>query len=451
MNNIDHIENIYFIGIGGIGMSALARFFKSQGKNVAGYDKTATELTKALVAEDIPVIYRDAVDAVPGEFLEDKESLIVYTPAVPKDHHQFEFFMNQDYVVIKRAALLGLVTRDRFTLAVAGTHGKTTTTAILAHLLKESNAEVTAFLGGISEELNSNLMLNGDKVVVVEADEFDRSFLHLSPNIAAITSMDADHLDIYGVEEHLQASFRSFAGLVPKDGKLFVKNGLPLDGITIGIEDDSDFTAVNIKVENGAYRFDLETPNEVIKDLQFYLPGKHNLLNAITALAMAITFGSPTEDIARALYSFKGVKRRFTYKIKSENFVLIDDYAHHPAEIAAVYQAVREMHPGKKVLAIFQPHLYSRTRDFSDEFAANLSKFEEVVLLDIYPAREKPIQGITSEWLLEKIDNEKKALLAKEELYDKIKHSSAEVVVLMGAGDIGVEAEKLTKKFADES
>ncbi|MDT0684783.1 UDP-N-acetylmuramate--L-alanine ligase [Autumnicola psychrophila] len=443
MNDINNIQNFYFIGIGGIGMSALARYFNAKGRNVSGYDKTPSPLTKKLEEEGITVIYKDDIGQIPDAVISDKNSLIVYTPAIPMGHEQYNYFEKNNYDLKKRAVVLGMVTQKKLTLAVAGTHGKTTTTAILAHILKETGAKVTAFLGGISEDIQSNLIMQGDEVIVAEADEFDRSFLQLSPNIAAITSMDADHLDIYGENEQLQATFRKFASLVPANGRLFVRNGLPLEGATIGINDNADFSAINIKIENGAYNFDLKTPKETIKNLKFYLPGKHNLLNAITALAMAIEYGSPTNQLAGALYSFKGVKRRFSYKIKSDNFVLIDDYAHHPAEISAVYQAVREMHAGKKVLAVFQPHLFSRTKDFADDFAESLSKFDQVMLLDIYPARELPVEGITSAWLLDKINNENKELIQKENLSEKIKRANAEVVVMMGAGDIGEEVEKV--------
>ena len=449
MDQFKNIQNLYFIGIGGIGMSALARYFNSLGKKVAGYDKTPSVLTRTLEAEGIEVNYVDELDAIPEDFKDRDGSLIVYTPAIPKNQKQYNYFLKEEYQIKKRAVVLGMITKGTFTMAVAGTHGKTTTTAILAHLLKETGAKVTAFLGGISEDIQSNIILNGHEVMVVEADEFDRSFLNLSPNIAAINSMDADHLDIYGDPEQLTQSFKDFAALVPEDGKLFIKNGLPLTGTTLGIDDDSDYKAINITVEDGAYHFDLHTPTKIIRNLKCNLPGKHNLQNAITALAMALHFGSPTSELARALYTFKGVNRRFTYRIKSEELVLIDDYAHHPAEIAAVYQAVREMHAGKKVLAIFQPHLFSRTRDFAEDFANSLSKFDAVRLMDIYPARELPIEGITSNWLLEKIENPKKAMISKNELLEEIKNTDCEVVVMMGAGDIGeaiVEVEKALKK-----
>ncbi|ADF54113.1 MAG: UDP-N-acetylmuramate--L-alanine ligase [Zunongwangia sp.] len=450
MNNLSHIQNYYFIGIGGIGMSALARFFKSQGKYVAGYDKTASVLTKELEAEGILVTFKDDISEIPKQFKDSEKTLVVYTPAVPKENLQLQYFIEEQFILKKRAEVLGLISSNRFTLAVAGTHGKTTTTAILGHLLKETNAPVTAFLGGVSEDIQSNLILKGDEVIVAEADEFDRSFLHLSPNIAAINSMDADHLDIYGVNEHLQASFKAFAALLPKDGILFVKNGLPLEGKTIGIEDDADFSAINIKILGGNYHFDLKTPTEIIEGFTLHLPGRHNVLNAVTALAMALEYGSPAEQLRDALQSFKGIRRRFSYKIKTDQKVLIDDYAHHPAEIKAVFEAVREMYPKMKNLVVFQPHLFSRTRDFVDDFAEKLSQFDEVMLMDIYPAREKPIEGVDSQWLLEKINNPNKQLVKREELSAKIITSKAKVVLMLGAGDIGNEVETVKRALEDE-
>lgn len=451
MSSFDHIEKMYFIGIGGIGMSALARFFHSEGKHVAGYDKTGTGLTRTLEKEGIQVIYSDEVEALPSVFTEEKNTLVIYTPAIPKDHPQFNFFKAEGFTLEKRAVVLGKITKKTFSLAVAGTHGKTTTTAMLAHILKETGAKVTAFLGGISENYQSNLVMAGNEVVVVEADEFDRSFLQLSPNIAAITSMDADHLDIYGANEQLQQSFLDFSRLVPQDGTLFMKNALPLKGTSVGIEDDAEVSAENVRVENGSYYFDLRFRSERYKGFSLALPGKHNLLNAVTALAMAIEYGSPPTGLAGALASFRGVNRRFSYRIRREDLVVIDDYAHHPAEIAAVHQAVREMHPGKKVLAVFQPHLFSRTKDFAEDFAESLSRFDEIFLLDIYPAREKPMEGITSAWLLDKIDNSKKQLVQKEELSEAIKNAGADVVMLLGAGDIGEEVEKIKQNLLGEN
>jgi UDP-N-acetylmuramate--alanine ligase len=452
MKNPDHIEHFYFIGIGGIGMSALARYFRAKGAKVCGYDRTSSKLTAELEQEGIVISYADEVETIPQNILEDVEnSLVVYTPAVPKDHKQFGYFQQEAFQVVKRSELLGMVTANKYCLAVAGTHGKTTTTAILGHLLKETGAKVTAFLGGISEDIQSNLIMQGDEVVVVEADEFDRSFLRLSPNIAAITSMDADHLDIYGSKEELEKSFKEFAAKIPENGTLFVNNNLSLSGKTLGINDASDYSAKNVKIENGTYVFDLKTPSQTIENLRFNLPGNHNLLNAITALAMAIEYGSPTIDLARALYSFKGVRRRFNYKIKTDKLVLIDDYAHHPTEISAVHQAVRAMYPDKIVLAVFQPHLFSRTRDFAEDFASSLSEFDKVFLMDIYPARETPIEGITSAWLLEQIENDYKRLVSKHEIIDSIRSEYADVVVMMGAGDIGDEVESVQKALQNEA
>ncbi|WP_324721688.1 UDP-N-acetylmuramate--L-alanine ligase [Salinimicrobium sp. HB62] len=451
MGHYDNIQNIYFIGIGGIGMSALARYFHAAGKYVAGYDRTHSSLTRELQKEGIEVITSDKVEDLPNAILEDKESLIVYTPAIPLDHSQYLHFTADGYTLEKRAAVLGNLTKGHFTLAVAGTHGKTTTSTMLAHLLKETGYQITAFLGGISENYHSNLIIDGDRAMVVEADEFDRSFLRLSPNLAAITSMDADHLDIYREDSQIKDSFKSFAALVPEDGKLFFANGLPLFGTSVGVDDDADISAVNIGVKNGSYYFDLRTKEKTYKGFELSLPGKHNLQNAVTALAMAMEFGAPPGLLANAIASFKGVERRFSYRIKREDLVFIDDYAHHPAEIAAVHQAVREMHPGKKVLAVFQPHLFSRTRDFAEAFAESLSLFDELLLLDIYPAREKPIEGITSEWLLKLVKNDKKQLIQKEGISEVIKGKNAEVVVLMGAGDIGEEVEKIRKELSGEN
>ena len=432
-------------------MSALARYFNAANKKVSGYDRTATELTRQLEAEGIKVITSDKVEDLPQEIREDKGSLIVYTPAIPQEHPQYLHFTADSYAMEKRSVVLGNLTKGHFTLAVAGTHGKTTTSSMLAHLLKETGSKITAFLGGIAENFNSNLLLDGNEAMVVEADEFDRSFLKLAPNLAAITSMDADHLDIYGDDSNIKASFKEFAALVPTDGKLFFANGLPLLGTSIGIDDDADIAAVNIAVKNGSYHFDLRTGKNIYTGFELSLPGKHNLQNAVTALAMALEFGAPPESLARALASFKGVHRRFSYRIKQESLVLIDDYAHHPAEIAAVHQAVSEMHPGKRVLAVFQPHLFSRTRDFAEGFAESLSLFDELLLLDIYPAREKPIEGVTSQWLLEMVKNDKKQLVQKEQLSEVIKAKNADVVVLMGAGDIGEEVEKIRKVLTGEN
>ncbi|MBU2951241.1 UDP-N-acetylmuramate--L-alanine ligase [Tamlana agarivorans] len=446
--NLNTIHNVYFIGIGGIGMSAIARYFHANNKRVAGYDKTQTEITKGLVELGIAIHFDDSIGSINEVFLNAENTLVVYTPAVPKDHLELNYFKNNGYNVVKRSQILGLITEHTFCLAVAGTHGKTTTTSILGHLMNACHVPLTAFLGGISENYNSNLILNGTEVSVVEADEFDRSFLTLSPDFACITSMDADHLDIYGDAEELKKSFIAFTERLKPNGKLFVKNGLGLEGITYGIEDDSDYTIQNIKIINGAYIFDVKTPKDIIENLEFNLPGRHNLSNALIALAMAVEYGCSYQQLAEGLASYKGVQRRFTYQIKTNDFVFIDDYAHHPQEICAVHQAVREMYPTKKVLAIFQPHLFSRTRDFIDDFAESLSKFDELLLLDIYPARELPIEGVTSSWLLGKINNENKQLVSKENLLKAIHDSDAQVVLTIGAGDIGAEVKRIKKEFS---
>ena len=447
--NLNQIHNVYFIGIGGIGMSALARYFKAIGKNVSGYDKTETELTKELQQLGIAIHFEDRIDLIPTDYYVEN-TLVIITPAVPIHHSEWNYFLERDFEVKKRAEVLGIITKDTFCFAVAGTHGKTTTSSILGHILYESGVDVTAFVGGIVENYNSNLIGNGKTVTVVEADEFDRSFLHLYPNIACVTSMDADHLDIYGDSASIEASFVEFADKVTDKSKLFITKDLPIQGVTCAVNEDANFTAFNIRIVNSQYVFDVRTPSETIVNIEFGLPGKHNLMNALMALAMAKTFGLPNEDIASALHSFKGIKRRFSYQIKTENLVYIDDYAHHPTEINAVHQAVRELYPGQKVLAIFQPHLFSRTKDFADDFAQSLAAFDEVILLDIYPARELPIEGITSQWLLNKIDNRNKKLVSKQELIPSILQSEAKVIVTIGAGDIG-ELVSLIKKALNET
>ena len=434
--NLNQIQNVFFIGIGGIGMSALARYFKSIGKNVSGYDKTATELTKELQDLGIQIHFNDRIDLIPTSYSA-ANTLVIITPAVPKEHLQWNYFLHHTYEVKKRAEVLGIITKDTFCFAVAGTHGKTTTSSILGHILFQSGVDVTAFVGGIVENYNSNLIGNGKAVTVVEADEFDRSFLHLHPNIACITSMDADHLDIYGDSAAIEATFVEFAQKITDKSQLFIAKDLPLQGVTCAVNQDAIFSAHNIRIEENQYVFDVKTPTETILNIQFCLPGKHNLMNALMALAMAKTFGLPNEDIASALHSFQGIKRRFSYQIKTESLVYIDDYAHHPTEINAVHQAVRELYPNQKVLAIFQPHLFSRTQDFADDFAKSLALFDEIIVLDIYPARELPIAGINAQWLADKINNSHKKCVSKETVLPAILTSDATVIVTIGAGDIG--------------
>ena len=451
--NLNQIHNVYFIGIGGIGMSALARYFKYIGKNVMGYDKTPTMLTDDLVAGGIAIHFNDDVANIPAGFTKEN-TLVIITPAVPKSHTEWNYFLDHGYEVKKRAEVLGIITKDTFCFAVAGTHGKTTTSSILGHVLYECGLDVTAFLGGIVENYNSNLIGNGKTITVVEADEFDRSFLYLHPNIACVTSMDADHLDIYGDDEAIKATFREFADKIEDKSKLFITEDLPLEGVVCKVDyttavsttdAEAVFRAYNIRIEEGWYVFDVATPSEVIKEVKFALPGKHNLTNALMALAMAKTYGVETLAIVNALATFKGVKRRFSFQIRKPDFVYIDDYAHHPTEINAVHQAVRELYPGKKVLALFQPHLFSRTNDFADDFAKSLSQFDEVLLMEIYPARELPMPGVTSQWLLDKIANPNKKLVQKEEIIELLKASDAPVIVTIGAGDVGEMVPEIKK------
>src|SRR5690554_54410 len=442
-------KNIFFIGIGGIRMSALARYFHSIGKVVYGYDRTQTKLTKELEQVGISVHYIDDLKNISGNVTKEN-TLVVITPAVPKSHSEWNYFIDNGFEIKKRSEVLGLITKDTYCFAVAGTHGKTTTSSILGHILYQSGVDVTAFVGGIVENYHSNLIGNGKTVTVVEADEFDRSFLKLYPDMACITSMDADHLDIYGDKSHVEESFIEFAHKIQDKNKLFAPTEVELNATKIGFTDSDAFQAKNIRIENGAYVFDVKTKEADIKDIRFHLPGKHNLSNALMALSMAKTYGVSDENIKKALASFKGIERRFSYKIKTDNLVLIDDYAHHPTEINAVYEAVKELYPNKKNIAIFQPHLFSRTRDFFDGFAQSLSQFDEVILLDIYPARELPIEGVTSEFLLNKIKNENKKLVAKAELNNAVLNSDAQIVVMIGAGDIGEMVMPLKKVLEDK-
>ena len=447
--NLNQIHNVYFIGIGGIGMSALARYFQYIGKKVVGYDKTPTQLTDELQAIGLEIHFEDNIHLIPEDFYVEN-TLVIVTPAVPVSHSEWNYFVEREYNIKKRAEVLGIITKDTYCFAVAGTHGKTTTSSILGHVLYESGVDVTAFLGGIVENYNSNLIGSGKTVTVVEADEFDRSFLHLHPNVSCVTSMDADHLDIYGDAASIEESFREFATKTSSEN-LYVIKGLPLEGNTIGVNNDADFSAQNIRIENGFYVFDVKTPAEVVQNVKFGLPGHHNLTNALLAFAMAKSYGVSNEKIIAALASFQGVRRRFSFQIREEKLVYIDDYAHHPTEINAVHQAVRELYPGKKIIAAFQPHLFSRTKDFVDGFAESLSKFDEILLLEIYPARELPMEGVNSTWLLNKIDNINKKLVSKDELFTAFENSDADVFITIGAGDIGELVKDLKKALHEKN
>jgi len=451
--NISKYKNIFFIGIGGIGMSALARYFAVNGKNVAGYDKVSTELTNSLIKIGIAIHFNDDVINISDQFLDKKNTLVVYTPAVSDNHSELQYFNNNGFTVLKRATILGLITKETFCFAVAGTHGKTTTSTILGHILKEANIDATSFLGGISVNYKSNLILGGDKISVVEADEYDRSFLQLSPDVACITSTDADHLDIYGKADLLLKSFNDFSNIV--SDKLFVCYGINIKGITFGFDKKSDFQACNIRVINGISVFDVKTPNDSIDNVKIELPGKHNILNALAALSMANYYGVSLESIKSGLSTFKGIDRRFNIKIKSDKITLIDDYAHHPTEINAVFDTVKDLYPNKEKVVVFQPHLFSRTKDFANDFAASLAQFDKVILLEIYPARELPIENITSSWLANKVENitSTEVKVVSNDVYDVIKNIYSEnnkVVAVLGAGDIDLLVGKLTKFYNEK-
>lgn len=443
-------ERIYFIGIGGIGMSALARYFLKQGKAVGGYDRIETSLTKTLIDLGADIHYKDDFESVNQMFKNPLSTLVIYTPAIPTTHQEFTEFRNQNFTIYKRSEVLGMIANQGYCMAVAGTHGKTTTSAILAHLLQECGVKVTAFLGGILENTGSNLMLEGEDVIVVEADEFDRSFLQLHPDVACITSMDADHLDIYDSHQDLKDTFKEFAKRVKNPQFLYKRHGLSLEGVSFGLDVDADISAQNIRVEKGKYVFDIVLSGTTFTSVHFGLPGYHNIANALAAFAMATHVCKSKEQLAKALSNFQGVHRRFSYRLKTPR-VLIDDYAHHPSEIDAVYQAISTFYPNQKNVAIFQPHLFSRTRDFCDAFAKSLSQFDAVILLDIYPAREEPIPNVNSQVLIEKISVKNKRLVAKSELIHQSILLESEVIVMMGAGDIADEVQAVQQVLKQDN
>lgn len=433
-------SNIYFIGIGGIGMSAIARYYHKKGLKVTGYDKTPSELTHALEAEGIEVHYEDNTDYVPKNI---DETLVVYTPAIPKDMGELVYVQQAGYRVIKRSRTLGEIARGQHCLAVAGTHGKTTTSTLLAHIFADSGEGCSAFLGGISKNYDTNLLVSTNPVIVAEADEFDRSFLQLFPDIAAITSMDADHLDIYSDIENMHASFRDFASQV--GGTVITKIGLPISEsdteatvLRYSYDDASaDFYASDIKVDEcGYFSFNLNYPAGVIEGCKVGIPGWINVENAVAASAIALTYGLDPEKVKHALGTFQGVKRRFDIHLNTPTCSYIDDYAHHPNEISAAISSMRDIFPGRRLTAIFQPHLYTRTRDFADEFAQALSAVDKLILLDIYPAREEPIPGVTSEIIFENVTAPEKVIMVKEELMDYLKDEPIDTLITFGAGNI---------------
>lgn len=435
---LNNIQRVYFVGIGGIGMSAIARYFAKRGCVVCGYDKTRTNLTVALEQEGILVSYMDDESVLPVTFHEkNKDTLIVYTPAIPKNSEILNYFKDSGFILKKRSEVLGIISKGQFCIAVAGTHGKTTTSSIVAHVLIASGYGCTAFLGGIASNYNSNFIIGDNNVVVVEADEYDRSFLTLHPDISVVTSMDADHLDIYGDAGHLEESFRMFAGQLKPGGTLFVKNGLPLtNGVSYSVGMSSQIKAQNIRVEGSRFVFDYVDADVTIADIQLMLPGKHNVENAVAAIAVALKLGIDPQKIKEAIGSFKGVKRRFEYIVNTPKHIYIDDYAHHPEELRACFDAVRQLYPDKELTVIFQPHLFTRTRDFADDFAKVLSTADHLLLLEIYPARELPLVGVNSQMLLDKISLKDKEICGKDLVSAYIENNKPELLLTVGAGDI---------------
>ncbi len=451
-----NITQVYFLGIGGIGMSALARYFNAMGMKVSGYDKTPTKLTDELIAEGIDIHFDDNIRLIPVSIKQlpyaIENILIVYTPAIPKEHSELVYFKEGEFVIKKRSEVLGMITENSNTVAVAGTHGKTTTSTLIAHILKTANLDPSAFLGGISQNYNTNLLLSSsvtnNNLVVVEADEYDRSFLTLHPAIGVITSVDPDHLDIYGNEKYMQESYSLFSRQVTS--KLILKKSIvdKIDSgkqaITYSVnEEDADYFAQNIRIENGTYHYDVVTPISIFTDLTLGLPGLHNVENSVAATAVACEMGVSEENIREALRSFGGVKRRFDYQIKTDSLVYIDDYAHHPEELKAAINSAKEMYPNRKITGIFQPHLFSRTRDFADDFARSLDLLDECILMEIYPARELPIEGVSSKMLLDKMKLTNKSIVQKDDLLAELGNKKLDVLLTLGAGNIDMFVEPI--------
>jgi UDP-N-acetylmuramate--alanine ligase len=446
-------QNIYFLGIGGIGMSALARYFNSTGYSVGGYDKTPSPLTDQLIQEGCEIHFKDLGEDIPLKFNRKSTTLVVLTPAIPVDHSEWKYFKEIGFTILKRSEVLGLITQKLKGLCVAGTHGKTTTSTMLAHILNTSSWKCNAFLGGISSNFKSNLLIDeSSPFAVIEADEFDRSFLRLSPFSSIITSADPDHLDIYGSASQFQEGFQLYAQKISKDGFLIVKEGLPFMSeakrITYSVSSNTaDFYAQNLRIEGGQFFMDVYFSSEVWENVELGVPGIHNAENALACIALLVSMGMDEVQIRRGLQSFHGVKRRFEYIVRDKRFIYVDDYAHHPKEIKALIDSIRLMYPTKKVTGIFQPHLFSRTNDFMEDFAVELGKLDEVVLLPIYPARELPMEGVTSGVLLEKIENSNKKLLQPQEVIDYFSVDNCDVLLTIGAGDIDRIVDKLKLKI----
>jgi len=438
--HITQFNRAYLIGIGGIGMSALARYFNSQGWSVAGYDKTQTALTDQLSNEGIDIHYDDLKDEIPESFKNTSQTLVIYTPAIPEDMGELNYVFDNGYHVFKRSQVLGMITRNSKAIGVAGTHGKTTTSTMLAHIFDVSSLKCNAFLGGISSNFNSNFVSAPDsEITVIEADEFDRSFLQLNPFASIITSTDADHLDIYGNNEEFLQGFQAYSDLIPDEGFLVRHVNVELSSkntISYGINCKADYSGTNLRFENGDFIFDLSTPAKEIRNIKLGIPGIHNAENAIACIAVALELGIDGATILKALRTFKGVKRRFEYHVRTKDLVYIDDYAHHPTEIDALISSVKLLYPNQRITGVFQPHLFTRTRDFFDGFVTQLSRLDEIILLPIYPAREKPIPGITSKRLFEEVTAPDKKCLTPSETIDYISNKNEGILLTIGAGDI---------------
>ncbi|HAI81518.1 MAG TPA: UDP-N-acetylmuramate--L-alanine ligase [Chryseobacterium sp.] len=438
MKALSTYQNFYFVGIGGIGMSALARYFNASGKKVMGYDKTATKITSALISEGIDIIFEDVVSEE-TKHLNPENTLVIFTPAIKK-LEILNHFNGHGFTVLKRAKVLGLITENTACIAVAGTHGKTTTSSLVAHLCKEANLSFSAFLGGIAENFKSNFLYNGSDISVVEADEYDRSFLNLSPDWAVITSTDADHLDIYGDKATIEEGFKDFANLVPADNQLFVRKGINIgrNAKSYAVNEEADYYSDNIREIGDKIYFDFHTPTEEINDFEWEIPGIHNVENATVAIAILHNLGVDFETLKQGIANFKGIKRRYTKHRFENGKIYIDDYAHHPTELNAVIGSIKTFYPEKKLLVVFQPHLFSRTRDFADGFAESLDKADELILLDIYPARElqENFEGVTSSWLSEKINLETREVSTLEDAFSRIKEKNFDVLLTVGAGNI---------------
>ena len=451
------IKSVYFIGAGGIGMSAIARYFLGKGLVVAGYDKTATPLTRQLEKEGMSIHYEENIDLIPDGCKDKTSCLVVYTPAIPAEHKELCFFQENNFEIEKRAQVLGTLTRAHKGLCVAGTHGKTTTSTMCAHLLHQSYVDCNAFLGGISKNYGTNYILSKSDYVVIEADEFDRSFHWLRPWISVITATDPDHLDIYGTKEAYLESFRHYSSLIQPGGALIIHKNLEMkDELQEGVEryeyslDEGDFHAENIIIENGEITFDFVSPIENVKNVRLGQPVPINIENGVAAMAMAQLAGCTADELRQAMETYSGVERRFDFKIKTDKLVFLSDYAHHPQEIFQSARSIRELYRDKKITAIFQPHLYTRTRDFYKDFASSLSLLDEVVLCDIYPAREKPIEGVTSKLIYDNLrEGVEKKMIKKEEVLDFVKSKDFQVLIVLGAGDLDnyvPEIENILKK-----